>query len=247
MLSDVAASAESKSPPWLFRTRSARFAAFVAAFIAFSVLVASGATKAIDDPVNRYAHSLQGNASLDSAMIAITTLGDVGTLFAFAIIVTIIRRTRKAGMIFLIAIVVLAITVMYLKPFIGRPIPPYEFAPGVQLPENFGIESDSLAPFAAGFSYPSGHASRATALAFIIGYLIYRKSRVAGYAVWAFPVMVGITRVYVQQHYPTDLIGGFLIGVIISTVLGNAMKIWQPFQLSKFKGKEDSSTRQQQT
>lgn len=237
-MSDVVA-AEGKSPPWMFRTRSVKFAGFVAAFVIYSAVVASGATGAFDDAVNRYAKSIQGNTGLDAAMLVITTMGDVATLFLFAIIITIIRRTRKEGMIFLIAIVVLAIAVMYIKPLFGRPIPPYEFEPALELPENFGIESDSLGPF-AGFSYPSGHASRATALAFIMGYFLYKRSRTAGYAVWAFPVMVGITRVYVQQHYPTDLIGGFLIGVIISVVLANAMKIWQPFQLSRFKGKEDA-------
>jgi undecaprenyl-diphosphatase len=226
-------------PPWLFHLRTGKFAAFVAAFVVFSAIVASGVTAGIDDPVNRYAQSIQGNPALDTIMIAITTAGDVSTLFLFGIVITIIRRTRKAGMIFLIAIVALAIGTMYMKPFLGRAIPPYVFAPGIELPENFNIETDSLAPFAAGFSYPSGHASRATALAFIIGYLLYRKARWAGFAVWAFPVLTGISRVYVQQHYPMDVIGGFLIGVIISAVLSNAMKIQQPFLMSRFKGKED--------
>jgi undecaprenyl-diphosphatase len=223
----------------MFRTRSFQFVAFLAAFVVFSAVVASGATNVIDEPVNKYAKSIEGNPGLDAVMIAITTMGDVATLLLFAIAITIVRRTRKAGMIFLISIVALAIAVMYLKPFVGRTAPPYEFVPAVKLPENFGIESDSLAPFAAAFSYPSGHVSRATALAFIVGYLLYRKSRVAGYAIWAFPIVIGITRVYVQQHFPTDLIGGFLIGMIISVVLSNSMKLWQPFQLSRFKGKED--------
>jgi undecaprenyl-diphosphatase len=219
--------------------RTTKFAAFAAAFVVFSAIVASGATAGIDDAVNAYAHSIQGNPGMDALMLGITTTGDISTLFLFAIVITIIRRTRKGGMIFLIAIVVLAILTMYMKPFLGRPIPPYAFVPGIELPENFNIETDSLAPFAAGFSYPSGHASRATALAFIVGYLLYRKARWAGYAVWAFPVIIGISRVYVQQHYPMDLVGGFLIGVIISAVLSSAMKIHQPFQLSRFKGKED--------
>jgi undecaprenyl-diphosphatase len=217
--------------------RSFRFVAFVAAFIIFSAVVASGATGAADDSVNRYAASLQGSAGLDAFMIALTTAGDVFVLFPFAIVITVLRRTRKEGMIFLIAIVALVIAVMYIKPLIGRSLPPYQFSPALELPENFGIEGDSLAPFAAGFSYPSGHASRATALAFIVGYALYKRSRTAGYAVWAFPIIVAITRVYVQQHYPTDLVGGFLLGVIISSVLASAMKIWQPFQLSRF-GKE---------
>lgn len=230
------------SPPWMFRTRSLTFAMFVGAFIVFSGIVASGATSAIDGPVNSYADAIQGNAGLDAAMITITTMGDLATLFVFAIIITIIRRTRKAGMIFLITMVALAIAVMYLKPFVGRPAPPYEFTPALQLPENFGIEGDSFAPFALGYSYPSGHMARATALAFIVGYLVYQKSRTAGYAIWAFPVMIGITRVYVQQHFPMDLVGGFLIGVIVSVAMSNAMKLWQPFQLSRFKGKEDEKT-----
>jgi undecaprenyl-diphosphatase len=237
-LSDLVA-AEGKRPPWLFPARSLQFAALVAAFIVFSAVVASGATRGFDDPVNRYAKSLQGHPAFDEAMLIITTMGDVATLFVFAIIITIIRRTRKVGLIFLIAIVILAIAVMYLKPLVGRPVPPYQFSPALKLPENFGIEGDSLGPLAAGFSYPSGHMSRATALAFLVGYFLYRRSKAAGYAMWAFPVMIGITRVYVQQHYPTDLVGGFLIGVIISVVLANAMKIWQPFQMSRFKGKED--------
>lgn len=215
------------------------FAAFVAAFVVFSTIVSSGATAGIDDAVNSYAHSIQGNPGLDALMLGITTSGDISTLFLFAIIITIIRRTRKAGMIFLIALVVLAILTMYMKPFLGRAIPPYHFEPAIELPENFNIETDSIAPFAAGFSYPSGHASRATAFAYIVGYLLYRKAWWAGYPVWAFPVIIGISRVYVQQHYPMDLVGGFLIGIIISAVLSSAMKIQQPFQLSRFKGKED--------
>jgi undecaprenyl-diphosphatase len=217
------------------------FAAFVGAFLVLSAIVASGATAAMEDPVNQYAYSIQGNAGLDAVMIAITTTGDLATLFVFGIVIIVIRRTRKAGMIFLITMVALAIAVMYLKPFVGREMPPYEFLPALELPENFGIEGDSLAPFAADFSYPSGHASRATALAFIVGYLLYQKSRTAGYAIWAFPVMIGITRIYVQQHFPLDLVGGFLIGMIISIVTSNAMKLWQPFQLSRFKGKEDDA------
>jgi undecaprenyl-diphosphatase len=231
------------SPPWVIRTRSAQFIAFIVAFVIFSIIVASGITAGIDDSVNRYAKSLQGNPGLDTVMITITTTGDVATLLLFAIVITVIRRTRKAGMIFLIAIVALAIVVMYLKPFIGRHSPDYSFTPAIKLPQNFEIESDSLQPIAAGFSYPSGHVSRVTAFAFIVGYLLFRKSKVAGYAIWAFPIIIGITRIYVQQHFPTDVIGGFLIGMIVSIVLSNSMKLWQPFQMTRFKGKEDDSAK----
>ena len=224
----------------MIRTRSMYFVIILAAFVVFSAIVASGITFEADDMASRYfklVHS--SNPSIDMAMVVITSLGDVTTLFILGIILMIIRRTRKVGMIFLITLVVIVVLVMYMKPLIGREIPPYGFEPASQLPENFSLESDSFAPLAAGFSYPSGHAARATALAFIAGYAIYNRSKKMGYAIWVFPVIIGITRIYVMQHYPTDIIGGFMFGALVSVVLSNAMKLDEPFFLSRIKGKED--------
>jgi undecaprenyl-diphosphatase len=152
-------------------------------------------------------------------------------------------------MIFLIALVVIVVLVMYLKPLVGREIPsefepepgvrPYTFEPALELLKDFRIESDSIVPFAQFLSYPSGHAGRATVLAFIIGFAIYQKSRKAGYAIWVLPIVIGITRLYFMQHYPTDIVGGFLLGGMVSVVLANAMKLEQPFIMSRIKGKED--------
>jgi len=228
----------------MIRTRSMYFIILVAAFVIFTAVIASGITLGIDDAVNRYFKSLHGsNPSIDMAMIVITSLGDVTTLFIVGIVLTIIRRTRKLGMIFLIALVVIVVSVMYMKPLIGREMPVYEFEPASELPENFSLESDSLSPLAAGFSYPSVHASCATALAFIAGCAIYNKSKKMGYAIWAFPVIIGITRIYVMQHYLTDIIGGFMFGVLVAVVLSNAMKLDEPFFLSRLKGKEDRASK----
>jgi len=218
-----------------------RFVALVLAFIIFSIVVASGITFPVDDAISRYFKSIQGMPGVDLAVIVITSLGDVTTLFLFGIVITIIRRTRKVGMVFLIALVVLVVGVMYIKPLIGRPMPPYGFEPAFPMPNKFTLENDSLEPIAAGLSYPSGHASRAVAVAFIIGYAIYRKSKPAGYMIWAFPIIIGVTRLYVMQHYLTDIIGGFLFGGIVSVLLANAMKLDQPFLMSRFKGKENKA------
>jgi undecaprenyl-diphosphatase len=220
------------------------FIILVAAFVIFTAVIASGITLEIDDAVNRYFKSLHGsNPSIDMTMIVITSLGDVTTLFIVGIVLTIIRRTRKLGMIFLIALVVIVVSVMYIKPLIGREMPVYEFEPASELPENFSLESDSLAPLAAGFSYPSVHVACATALAFIAGYAIYNKSKKMGYAIWAFPIIIGITRIYVMQHYLTDIIGGFMFGVLVAVVLSNAMKLDEPFFLSRLKRKEDRASK----
>jgi undecaprenyl-diphosphatase len=227
----------------MIRTRSMQFVALVAAFVIFSAVVASGVTFGADDAASRYFKSTHGNTGLDAVMITITSMGDVVTMFIFGIVITAIRRTRKAGMIFMIALVTLVVLVTYIKPLVGREIPPYTFEPALELPENFSIENDSIVPFAAGFSYPSGHASRATALAFIVGFAVYQKSRKSGYAIWAFPIIIGITRLYVMQHYPTDIIGGVMLGGMVSVVLANSMKLDQPFFMSRIKGKQDEPSR----
>lgn len=221
----------------MIRTRSIHFAVLIGAFVGFSALVASGATFAMDDGASRYFKGLQGNPSIDAAMLIVTSFGDATTLFVIGIVLIIIRRTRKVGMIFLIALVVLVVLVMYIKPVVGRHIPPYGFSPPVDFPENFGLEQDSLAPGTQFLSYPSGHASRTTALAFIAGFALYNRSRIAGYVIWVFPVVMGITRLYVMQHYPTDIVGGMLLGLIVSVILSNAMKLDQPFSMSRFKGR----------
>ncbi|MGY1839265.1 MULTISPECIES: phosphatase PAP2 family protein [unclassified Modestobacter] len=69
----------------------------------------------------------------------------------------------------------------------------------------------------AGASWPSGHSGMAVALygalaALVIGYGVGRRR----WAVLAMPVLlapaIGITRIYVAAHYPTDVVAGLLLG-----------------------------------
>ncbi|MEO9321378.1 MAG: phosphatase PAP2 family protein [Nitrososphaera sp.] len=229
------------SPPWFWKVRTGRFFLLLASFAVLGALVGLGVTSVPDDAASRYFKSIEGNPNLDIAMVAITTTGDASFLVVVGIVLTVIRRTRKAGMVFLIAIVVIAVTVMYIKPLVGRAVPPYDYQPAIKLPSGT-IESDSLAPFAAGFSFPSGHAARATALAFILGFAAYQRSHKVAYAIWAFPVIIGITRVYLLQHYPSDIVGGMIFGFIISVVLARTMKLEQPFSMNRFKKSEGKRT-----
>ena len=101
---------------------------------------------------------------------------------------------------------------MYIKPIIGRQTPQYSYKPILQLPKKFVIEEDTLVPIANSFSYPSNHVAVATSFAFIVGYELFRKSKTAGMLILFFPVCIGITKLYILQHYFSDITGGFVFG-----------------------------------
>jgi undecaprenyl-diphosphatase len=77
------------------------------------------------------------------------------------------------------------------------------------------------------FSYPSGHATAATALAVAAGLLVYttgmtrRRQAVVGVlAVYA--VMVSASRLVLGVHYLTDVVGGALLGAAGAVSAGSA-------------------------
>ena len=58
-------------------------------------------------------------------------------------------------------------------------------------------------------SFPSNHAVN-TAAASVFLQTIYPR---LGWAVWPFTLIIGFNRIYVGAHYPTDVVGGWLIGI----------------------------------
>jgi len=228
-----------KFMPWLLSLRSPEFAALIICFVIFSILVDKGVMSTIDGIIAHYFRTLEGNPELDQLMIGIASLGDIFSLVLIAIVLTIVRRTRKAGMVFLMAIVIISISTMYLKTIFERLSPTYTYKPIIYIPKHFSIEEDSFAPSARDFSYPSNHVAATTALAFIAGFIISRRSTIAGLLIWLFPIINSIARLYLMQHYLSDTIGGFLWGLIICLILANLLKLNQPFLMSRFKSKED--------
>lgn len=68
------------------------------------------------------------------------------------------------------------------------------------------------------FSFPSGHSLFSCVLYGLIGYLVLarrtplaRRATVAAFA-FAMPLCIGISRIYLGEHYPTDVLAGYLTG-----------------------------------
>jgi undecaprenyl-diphosphatase len=166
--------------------------------------------------------------------IGVTSLGDVVTLVIISIVLSIIRRTRRQGLILLITILLIVILLTYIKPIVARHNPDYTSP--FMLANNsrgFVIEGDTLSPLSRDYSYPSNHVAISTAFAFIVGYALNRRSKVFGWLIWSFPLIVALTRILLIQHYVTDAIGGLLFGLIISIITSNVMHIGKEVSMVK--------------
>lgn len=209
------------------KLRSPQFVTVVIIFAMLTTLVATQLTMDLDLPISSYVSSIQPASDLISMVtIAVTSLGDVVTLVIISIVLCVFSRTRRQGLILLITILSIVILLTYFKPIVGRDNPDY-LSPFIlsNTSKGFVIEGDTLSPMSRDYSYPSNHVAISTAFAFIVGYALNKKSRLLGYLIWSFPFIVALTRILLIQHYFTDVIGGFLFGLMVSIIMSNFMHL----------------------
>ncbi|VFJ12855.1 phosphatase PAP2 family protein [Candidatus Nitrosocosmicus franklandus] len=197
---------------------------FFISFVIISIIALSGITKNLDESIVNFFSSIQ-EPSFDLIFIIVTTTADTINLIIAGFVLTIIKRTRRFGMILLISLVAITILVTYIKPLFGVEQPQQEFVPLISLPEKFTLERDSFMPFAQAFSYPSNHIASAVAFSFIVGGISYLRShKFAISFLIAFPMLIGFTKLYLFQHSVTDLIGGYLFGLIVVSLIVKGLK-----------------------
>ena len=167
-------------------------------------------------------HKLHDSAAggfLDVFFNVVTKLGHDGiALIIISLILMLFKKTRKAGSAMLAGIIVGAVfTNLTIKPLVSRPRP-YTFtdSPVYQWWLNAGaqVESDR--------SFPSGHTT--SAMAMVTGLFCVTNKKVSWLAFF-FAIFMGMSRIYLCVHYPTDVIGGLIIGAI-GGVIGGLLVNW---------------------
>ena len=134
----------------------------------------------------------------------ITHLGDFGIFWILLTIVLLIpKKTRKAGVASALALIIgTLITNVAIKNVVAR-VRPYEVIQELELM----IEKQK------DFSFPSGHTCSSFASAFAIykcKEVFPKKWRIAAMVL---ATLIALSRLYVGVHYPTDVLGGLIVGL----------------------------------
>jgi len=162
----------------------------------------------LDEDVFRALNLVGTNAVLDAVMVLFTTLS-LAYVMALLVFPLWWRGHKDAAFDFLILLVAAMAVTEAIKFALNVPRP-CDVLSGVQLltPSSCAAEIDP--------AFPSGHTSRAFALA---GFLAWRFPGRAGFAGLGFAILSGVSRIYLGVHWPSDVVGGAALGLGLVLVL----------------------------
>jgi undecaprenyl-diphosphatase len=139
------------------------------------------------------------NAVADAVFPALGGLGDMGVLWVLcAVAMLCMGRTRRYGVLLLIALAAAGGLHELLQPLVNRPRPYMDPARMLVLPIQ-------------GASFPSGHALTSFASAAVFWYYDRRW----GIGAMLIAALIGFARLFLFVHYPTDVFAGLTMGLLI--------------------------------
>ncbi len=135
-------------------------------------------------------------------MKIITFFGGPVCLIGITILLFIVIKRKKVGILIGANLIIVTILNQILKFILQRP-----------RPTEYRIIDES------GYSFPSGHSMASMAFYGFLIYLIY-KNISNKYLKWSLIVIlslliisIGISRIYLGVHYTSDVLGGFLLSI----------------------------------
>lgn len=149
---------------------------------------------------------------LDSAMVFFSSLANHGEIWlVIGLAFLCFARTRKIGIAMLISITLSFIAGnLILKNLIVRPRPCWI---------DNSIELLILNP--GDYSFPSGH----TLVGFTSSVSIFLQQRKWGAAAFILASIIAFSRLYLFVHFPTDILGGIVLGTVVSFLVYRVMMI----------------------
>ena len=179
---------------------------FSISFIILFILIKTNLIESFDIRVYNLI-ALNINESLTNFFKIMTFLGEgvsIASYCIIALIVSYVLKKKNIGLIIAGCVTFNSLFSEVIKRIIQRP-----------RPEILRLINESS------YSFPSSHTLASVSLCGILIYLIYRsdlnKSMKAISTIFLvlFPILIGISRIYLGVHYASDVLGGALIAIIL--------------------------------
>ena len=215
---------------WIFDIRSRTFFLLLLAFLILLYLAVAKTIFTYDIGFETALSKLAGNTPIDLTMDVFTELGWVLYPIFISIVLFIIKRTRRLGLVLLLSLLVGSMVVAYMRCYTGYEKPALDFL-GAHLAIKSG--ADVGVPCSIDGTFPAGATMRTTIFAFIVGYALSRRFPRGCYLLWLYPILVSISRLYLLQEYPLTIVAGVISGVLIANVVSKKLKIELIFDKSK--------------
>ena len=176
-----------------------RYASIIAflllAYVSFAAAVSRGLLAPLDSGLAEVVYGMR-SAPLTDVMVAITSFGDANALSIFAVVLVTTLLTVQAwwpAVLSTLAILATYLGVLATKAILVRDRPTPDLYSGVDA-----------------FSFPSGHMANSIVILGIAGFLLAfslakpARIYVFGFAM-VFLALMGLTRVYLGAHWPSDV------------------------------------------
>jgi undecaprenyl-diphosphatase len=177
--------------------------AFGAGFVSLAIVVGGGATLAFEATA---IHLVTGLGVPVEVWEALTFLGGSILILLGVLLVVALLAMRRVRLAVAVAVALLLATFAteHIKEFVARLRPP----------------GDPLAP-ADGYSFPSGHTLESTVTYGLIALAAWRSRlpravrRAAVVVAIVLPLLIGLSRIALGVHFPSDVVAGWLGGVAV--------------------------------
>jgi len=161
--------------------------------------------KWFDDTLIHLINNKLNNKTLDKFMLIFTNFGGVLFTTCFTLLLILFGRgkVRFTGLQIAVTLAISQTITYTLKALLSR-----------ERPYNILKNLNTFDIILRDYSFPSGHTSASFAIATAIGFNMPKLSIFA----FLIALTIGISRIYLGVHYPTDVVAGIIVGIVSAVI-----------------------------